>query len=312
MDIIIVSHRQGRTWRFAVQPRALLTWLPVACGIVALCATGFAAGYTARGSGDSVVSSALFDTMRSELDDEQSRVEAASSAAQQEARALARHIAEIQARVTRLDAAGQRLTELAGLEEGEFDFANAPAVGGPELSGESSAASLASALLALDDAQQVIGDRERQLRVLEDLLLVSRVQDDVRPSGWPVHAGYVSSGYGYRTDPLNGRRSYHPGIDFAGPAGTDVLAVASGIVQTVKVHPSYGKMIEINHGNGYVTRYAHNRKLLVEVGQRVVRGQPIAQMGSTGRSTGNHCHLEVMLNGRTVNPAQYINDRASS
>jgi len=165
---------------------------------------------------------------------------------------------------------------------------------------------LESAAASLDRLQQQLTDRERQMRVLEDLLLASKLQREVRPSGWPVDGGYITSSYGSRTDPFTGLRSSHPGIDFASAEGSQVLAVASGIVVDAGDRSGYGEMVEINHGNGYVTRYGHNSKLLVRPGDRVLKGQAIALMGSTGRSTGPHVHFELLVNGNTVNPEQYI------
>jgi murein DD-endopeptidase MepM/ murein hydrolase activator NlpD len=164
-------------------------------------------------------------------------------------------------------------------------------------------------LASLDSLEQRLNDREREMRVLEDLLLSSRMQKEVRPSGWPVAEGYITSPFGFRTDPFTGLRSNHPGIDFAAAEGSNVLAVASGIVTKAgeeEGYDGYGRIVEINHGNGYATRYGHNERVLVHIGDRVRRGQVIAKMGSTGRSTGPHVHFEVLLNGVQVNPERYI------
>jgi len=126
------------------------------------------------------------------------------------------------------------------------------------------------------------------------------------PAGIPVRYGYSSSGFGTRTDPFSGRTEFHTGVDFNGPAGSDVLAVAGGVVSFVGVRDGYGNVVEIDHGNGYVTRYAHNQRNLVDVGRTVRGGDVIAKMGSTGRATGNHVHLEVFLNDKLVNPTEYV------
>jgi len=182
-------------------------------------------------------------------------------------------------------------------------------MGGPEVQLGNQPAqpvALADVLGSLDQLQQQLGDRERQMRVLEDLLLAGRLEKEVRPSGWPISGGYITSGFGIRTDPFTGLRDYHPGIDFAAPEGSQVMAVAAGIVTEAGERNGYGNLVEIDHGNGYVTRYGHNEKLLVKVGDRVRRGQAISLIGSTGRSTGPHVHFEVVLNGSVVNPEQYI------
>jgi murein DD-endopeptidase MepM/ murein hydrolase activator NlpD len=144
------------------------------------------------------------------------------------------------------------------------------------------------------------------MRVLEDLLLVSRLQRQVKPSGWPVERGWISSAFGMRTDPFTGRRAMHTGTDFAGRAGADVLSVAAGIVTEAGPRFGYGMVVEINHGNGYVTRYGHNARVLVKPGDKVNKGQRIALIGSTGRSTGPHVHFEVLFNDKVVNPTEYI------
>jgi hypothetical protein len=154
--------------------------------------------------------------------------------------------------------------------------------------------------------QMQIEDRSRQLDVLEALMMNRRLSSEVRPEGRPVSSGWMSSVYGYRTDPFSGRRDFHPGVDFAGKAGSDVLAVASGVVTWSGKRYNYGHMIEIDHGNGLVTRYGHNQENLVEVGEKVKKGQVIAKMGSSGRSTGPHVHLEVLQDGRKVNPLKYV------
>lgn len=274
-------------------------------GVLALGGAGFAAGYSSRND-EPLLPSSLMDKWAEESKAERGDIESARIAAEEHAQALARRIAQLQAHIIRLDAAGQRLTELAGLDEGEFDFSHPPPLGGPAIGVPTAPDSLAQVLDSLDQLEKQRSTRERQMRVLEDLLRVSRVQKDVRPSGWPVESGYISSTYGWRADPFNGRRALHGGIDFAAREGSEVLAVASGIVSEVAIHPGYGKMLEINHGNGYVTRYAHNRKIVVKVGDRVHKGQRVALMGSTGRSSGPHVHFEVLLNRKAVNPSRYI------
>jgi murein DD-endopeptidase MepM/ murein hydrolase activator NlpD len=220
--------------------------------------------------------------------------------------ALARRVAQLHAHVMRLDAAGARLTEIAGLDKGEFNFGQPPAVGGPEAQGPSQPVSADEVLSSLAAFEKQLADRERQMRVLEDLLLASRLQKEVRPSGWPVENGWMSSMFGMRMDPFTGLRAFHAGVDFAARQGSNVQSVAAGIVSDVGERFGYGLLVEINHGNGYVTRYGHNNAALVTVGERVRKGQAVALVGDSGRSTGPHVHFEVLLNGRTVNPHQYI------
>jgi murein DD-endopeptidase MepM/ murein hydrolase activator NlpD len=158
----------------------------------------------------------------------------------------------------------------------------------------------------LDDLTNQIRDRERQLSVLESLISTRNLSRQIVPDGRPVTQGWISSYFGYRADPFTGRNALHRGVDFAGPAGAQVVAVASGVVTYAKERFGYGKTVEINHGNGYVTRYAHNQRLLVTVGDTVQKGQAISLIGSTGRSTGPHLHFEVLKQGRPVDPMSFV------
>ena len=218
--------------------------------------------------------------------------------------ALATRVGRMQAQLIRLDALGKQLTEVAQLKRGEFDFDEPPSVGGPEAAGEGPVVPALDAMLDSMDAQ--IDDRRRQLTALQNLIMTRELARQVVPGGRPVESGYISSLYGQRTDPFDGNQASHQGIDFAGVAGTQVLAVADGVVSHVGTDGGYGRMVEITHGNGYVTRYAHNAKLLVKTGQTVKRGDPVALMGSTGRSTGPHVHFEVLRDGRPMNPLSFV------
>ena len=217
---------------------------------------------------------------------------------------LATRVGRMQAQLIRLDALGKQLTEVAKLKRGEFDFEQPPAVGGPEIAGEGPVVPALDAMLDTMDAQ--IDDRRRQLTALQNLIMTRELARQIVPGGRPVESGYISSLYGQRTDPFDGNQASHQGLDFAGAAGTRVLAVADGIVSHTGNDGGYGRLVEITHGNGYVTRYAHNAKLLVKQGETVKRGDAIALMGSTGRSTGTHVHFEVLRDGRPMNPLSFV------
>ena len=146
----------------------------------------------------------------------------------------------------------------------------------------------------------------QQLEVLDDLLVSKKLQADTFVAGRPIKKGWLSSRYGKRIDPFTGKTAWHNGVDFAGKVGADIIAVASGVITTAQSRTGYGKTVEINHGGGYKTRYAHAKELFVDVGDVVRKGDLIAAMGSTGRSTGPHVHFEVFKNGRTVDPAAYL------
>ena len=216
-------------------------------------------------------------------------------------------LAELQSRVTRLDAVGMNLTQSAGLEPGEFNFDMAPALGGPLMTSQEDARELIPALegelFALSTA---LDDREVQLDILSELIQGEQVKSDATPSGRPILSGWLSSRYGTRIDPFSGKKAWHDGVDFAGKAGSNIVAVASGVVSWSGERYGYGKMVEVAHGDGVITRYAHNKENLVKVGDMVRRGDVVALMGNSGRSTGPHVHFEVHKNGRPVDPASYL------
>jgi len=281
-------------------------WLPpVVLGVLAFSAT-LGLGYWVK-SIDGRLPVDIVSMWAGELQQQRQQLVATRELVENNTGALARRLAQLHAHVMRLDAAGARLTEIAGLNKGEFDFSQPPPVGGPEVDTPASQPVAADEILSsLASFEKQLADRERQMRVLEDLLLASRLQKEVRPSGWPVENGWISSLFGTRMDPFTGLRAFHAGVDFAARQGANVQSVAAGIVSDVGERFGYGLLVEINHGNGYVTRYGHNNTALVAVGDRVRKSQAVALVGDSGRSTGPHVHFEVLLNGRTVNPHQYI------
>ena len=220
--------------------------------------------------------------------------------------ALAARLAELQAASTRLDALGERLVLLGKLDPEEFNF-NLPApVGGPELiisDGQSNVTGLGGSIARLS---QILSSQYARLDALQLLLLDRNLEVERTPAGWPVKSGWISSGFGERNDPFTGKRARHQGLDFAGIKGSEILGVASGVVIWSGSRQGYGKMLEIDHGNGYVTRYAHNDELLVKVGEGITAGQTIAKMGETGRASSPHVHFEVLHKGKHVNPYKFV------
>lgn len=220
--------------------------------------------------------------------------------------ALGMRVGRVQAQVSRINALGQRLADMAGLEMVEFSFEDEPGVGGPEsLSLEEGAAARDLSAL-LNDLEDQLADKEEELEILENLMTDSTFHRKHFPNGWPVNEGWLSSGYGYRNDPFSGRRAFHAGVDIASRKGAPIHAVAGGIVTFAGVRSGYGLMVEITHGNGYITRYAHALAKTVAAGDRVEKGDIVAVVGSSGRSTGAHLHFEVVRNGRSVNPRKYL------
>ena len=214
----------------------------------------------------------------------------------------------LQSHVMRLDALGSRLAEMAQVDDIEFGIEHPPGLGGPHnLPGDGSRElSDYDFLMSLNRLEQALEDREDKLSAMETMLMGRSLRESTLPQGNPAQGGWFSSLFGYRISPISGNKEFHLGVDLAGRSGMAVTSIASGIVTWSGPNQGYGNMVEISHGNGYVTRYAHNKENLVNVGERVEKGQMIALMGSTGRSTGAHVHFEVIRNGRHINPHSYI------
>lgn len=219
-------------------------------------------------------------------------------------------LAQMRASVVRLDALGEQLTELSDIEGGEFDFSSMPGLGGPENSDQqvyrAATDRQVDLNLLMSNIDSSLTQREIQLKLLRSSLADKNLINDRRIAGRPIAHGWQSSAYGMRTDPFTGYQRWHAGVDFAGRLGSDVIAVAAGVITWSGEKSGYGKMVEVNHSDGYVTRYAHNQKNIAKLGTVVQKGDVIAMMGTSGRSTGPHVHFEVFKNGRVVDPASYI------
>lgn len=226
--------------------------------------------------------------------------------------AMATRIGQMQAQMQRLDALGARLAQLTGMKPEEFNFDQIPAQGGP-LVIPSAGLELSSGSLdrQIDALTRMMSDRNDKLLALETLLLQNQLSRDMLPSIRPITEGFYSSNFGWRLDPFTGQKAMHEGVDYMVPEGTSIQASAGGVVAYADRHPQYGNMIEIDHGNDIVTRYAHASRLSVKVGQVVRRGDKIAEVGSTGRSTGPHLHFEVRYKGVAQNPVRFLQNAAS-
>ena len=219
---------------------------------------------------------------------------------------MAGKVGELQARLLRVDALGERLTKVAGLKPQEFMFDRIPARGGADSSVPSTEPTMMQLGSTLDQLSKDLEDRTDKLRVLESMLTEDSAKRQLVPTGSPVENGFYSSNFGWRIDPFTGLNAFHEGIDFMAEEGTPILAAAGGVVVFADRHPQYGNMVEIDHGNDLVTRYAHASKLLVKVGDVVLRGSKIAEVGNSGRSTGTHLHFEVRYKGVAQNPARFL------
>lgn len=220
--------------------------------------------------------------------------------------ALAVRLAELQAASTRLDALGERLVQLGQLDPAEFEFGQSPPVGGPEMIINNGQSSFQDLSQSIDRLSGVMAQQLMRLDALQLLLLDRNLENKRTPAGWPVSSGWISSGFGERNDPFTGKKALHEGLDFAGIKGSDVLGVARGVVTWSGPRSGFGNLLEINHGNGYITRYAHNDELLVGLGDGVSAGQVIARMGASGRASSPHVHFEVLHKGKAVNPSKFV------
>jgi len=220
--------------------------------------------------------------------------------------ALAARLAELQASSTRLDALGQRLAQMGQLSLEEFDFSEPVPVGGPVDDETVGSAREEQLQLAIASLTNKLRRQSGQLDALQFLMMNRQLESDLTPAGWPVRKGWISSRYGERNDPFTGEREQHLGLDFAGTRGSEVLSVASGVVISAANRIGYGSTVEIDHGNGYQTRYAHNHELQVKAGDHVTAGQVIALMGDTGRASAPHVHFEVLRNGSRIDPAKFV------
>jgi murein DD-endopeptidase MepM/ murein hydrolase activator NlpD len=246
--------------------------------------------------------------LEQDLVEQQSEIDLAREDTQKTILALSKRIADLQARLLRMEALGETLVDRAGFDIGEFNFAEPPALGGPLAAGigTGTTESAPGFLDRLDQLEQQVADRHMQLSLLSALLQDKELAIETSPSGLPATRGWLSSSFGQRVDPFTGELAWHNGVDIAGRQGEEILAVASGVVSFSGDKYGYGNTIEITHDSGYLTRYAHNDQLMVQLGEIVKKGQAIATMGSTGRSTGPHVHFEVYKNGRAVDPSSYI------
>lgn len=249
---------------------------------------------------------AQVDSMRQQIAAQKAELRQVRENAQRDISRMAIKLGELQADSLRLDALGQRLVAAGKLDPREFDFSAAPGIGGPEKAVPPERSLPFDLSVSMEQLARRFDTQQNQLGVLQSLLTDRQVSASLIPSGMPIKDGFITSPYGMRIDPFTGRESFHPGIDIGAYNGERVHAVAPGVVTFVGVRPGYGNVVEIDHGDGYMTRYAHNSRLLVHVGEHVHAGEVISDAGSTGRSTGPHVHFEVWHDGKLVNPIAYV------
>ena len=265
-------------------------------------ATAFITSYVQQ----DVVDAQVVSQWRAKLAEQDELVGQLERRSSAQSAAVGRQLAEMQARLLRMEAIGAHM--VSDLDTPEFDFANSPAQGGP-VSGEQSTLAWSELQKEMVSLSSQLRKRETELNILDAVLVGQEIADNSNVAGRPVKWGWLSSHYGKRVDPITGKDAWHSGVDFAGREDSEVIAVASGVVTYAGERSGYGHMVEISHANGYVTRYAHHKTLLVDTGDVVKKGETVGTMGSTGRSTGPHVHFEVLRHGRTLDPAKYVAKR---
>jgi murein DD-endopeptidase MepM/ murein hydrolase activator NlpD len=310
MNVVIFGKGFGKPRQ--INLTGVTTGLSVAAVATLVISAGYAAGSWNASRTGSGVSTDELAGLTGQLQEQRDSIQSIRQENEDTLDALSIRIAQMNARMIRLDALGRRLTDMADIDDGEFDFDSNPAVGGPEepMSAGSNVA-VPEVLEAMDALGAQLNNREAQLDVLEGVLMNQNLKERVYPQGRPVSSGWLSSYFGKRTDPFTGKPANHTGIDFAGKHGAEISAVADGVVTWSADRYGYGIMIEINHGSGYSTRYAHNSENLVSVGDEVKKGQTVALMGKTGRATGPNLHFEVLHNGSRVNPVKFIRESSN-
>jgi murein DD-endopeptidase MepM/ murein hydrolase activator NlpD len=300
MHLIIVAKFLKSPKRFCVHDDRKLV-VGVAGVLVALIMLGFGIGFFTR----SGVAMAQVRDLRAQLAKQHSQFAQAQADSQRQVNAMAVKLGELQAQANRLNALGERLVRMGKITDGEFNFSTPPGTGGGiEPTTAVSASDVSEQMASLNKTFSHSGD---QLQVLESLLLNQDLDRTQTPSSMPLANTYVSAPFGNRLDPITGGHEFHKGIDLNGETGDPIHAAADGIVVRSEYDTGgYGNVVDIDHGNGYATRYGHCSKLLVKVGDLVHAGDVIAKVGSTGHSTGSHLHFEVWIHGAPVNPMPYL------
>jgi murein DD-endopeptidase MepM/ murein hydrolase activator NlpD len=304
VNIIVFSGRQGggRSRYFDLaHPLTLVICALVVLGTVG---TAFAIGMQLGAHGGSAPTDPK--GWRGVLAEQKTEIVEMRARVQDRVDAIARRLGQLDAHIIRIDALGKHLTTMANVDRRQFNFDDEPTVTPPAIGSGPTGSQMPDLSSQLIQLEQRVDLRDAQLSALENVIVGRKISDSVRPAGRPVGEGAISSYFGERSDPFTGEEGFHKGLDFAGTEGEPVVAVAAGIVTWAGERSGYGTLVEINHGNGYITRYAHNESTLVAVGQSVSRGEQIALMGSTGHSTGPHVHFEVLHNGTQIDPLIFV------
>lgn len=305
MKVLFIDPKARKTaeFQFGITARII--------ALASFCLLPFVAGFGGYALAVSLLPS-MVDTgeqvaeLQSALKNQRKAIDNIRADAQRKVDGLSIRMAEIQARVMRLDALGERVAEVAQFDKDEFNFSTLPAMGGVFFESELSSVDIDDFQDSIAAMERTLESREQQLDVISQLLKNRDLSKQMKVEGWPVESGWISSRYGSRNDPFTGKVAAHYGVDFASKYGSPISSVAAGVVTWSGNRSGYGLTVEVSHGGGYMTRYAHTSESLVSVGQLVKKDEAIAKIGQSGRSTGPHLHFEVFKNGRNVDPASYI------
>lgn len=316
-SVLLTRGTRGAPVRFRVGRKTL--WTTIVTGMASFAALGYGAAQHYLSSTDPMIHKSdlragyekrlnRFKAERNELRQDVRQLKETRKSFRSALSSLGRQVGVMQARMARVDALGKRVVETAGLEGDEFDFSKQPGLGGPDAGAASTAPDLTELAREVEKLSARMSDRRDKLELLRGMIDRRSLRREMRPDGWPTlgEGAWLSSDFGKRIDPISGNRVFHYGVDIANHLGSEVQALAPGVVTWAGERQGYGKLVEVDHGNGYRTRYGHNKEVEVDVGDRVTEDTLIGKVGNTGRSTGPHIHLEVLHNGKQINPAKFL------
>ena len=295
----LTLHYKGKTVEFSYQigKRRLVAGMVLLCGLSLI---------SSRSTLQVDESSARIEFAKAGLEQQQAQVNQLKSATENQITGMMLKLAEVQSQLQRVNALGSRLVDQAGLNQDEFSFNQLPPSGGPISDSAITLEGNNEMLARIDSMLQTLESKTQQLSALESIMLNHHIEEMSQLDGRPIESGWLSSYYGVRKDPFSGLPAMHKGIDFAGKEGESVVSTGAGLVTWAGDRYGYGQLVEIDHGDGLITRYGHNKALSVKIGDVVTKGQEIALLGSTGRSTGAHVHYEVLRNGQQQDPLPFV------
>ncbi|WP_158971710.1 M23 family metallopeptidase [Paraglaciecola sp. L3A3] len=302
MKLTLLFRSNNRRFALDINRQKLTIMLLVACGLFLV---------SSRSTTSPEESIARVQYAQSGLEQQATEIELLRDTTKQRYSGMLLKLAEMQSQIQRLDALGSRLVAQAKLNPDEFNFGQEPNMGGPLNTSGVELQAQDELLVKMENMLETIQDKSQQLSALESILLSHHIEEQSQLAGKPIQSGWLSSYYGVRKDPFNGMPAMHKGLDFAGKEGSAVTATGAGVVTWAGSRYGYGELVEIDHGQGLKTRYGHNKEVKVKIGDVVTKGQSVAVMGSTGRSTGPHVHYEVLRKGKQLDPLPFVYRKGS-